>query len=78
MIVHKLNGNNGKTKELFEAEFHQMRLGKAEFVGPGKYIDSIGGYDNIYRLDFPDQDELREFIEELIELYNSRETEEAA
>lgn len=73
MIVHALNGNTGKTKKLFIAEFKRMRNGKAEFVGEGKYIDSIGSYDNIYRLDFPEQDELKEFIEELIELYNSRE-----
>lgn len=73
MIVHKLNTNTGKSKELFDADFNQIRKGKAEFVGEGKYIDSIGTYDNIYRLDFPDQDELKEFIEELIELYNSRE-----
>jgi|LakMenE18May11ns_1017448.scaffolds.fasta_scaffold9519120_2 hypothetical protein len=73
MIVHKLNGNTGNTKLLFEAEFDRIRRGKAEFVGEGKYISSIGSFDSRYRLDFPNQEELKAFIEELIELYNSRE-----
>ena len=73
MIVHKLNGTTDKMKKLFEAEFSEIRKGKAEFVGSGKYIDSIGSYDDTYRLDFPHQEELREFIESLIELYNDRE-----
>jgi hypothetical protein len=73
MIVHNFDTNTGKTKQLFDAEFNQIRKGKAEFVGEGKYIENIGSYDIIYRLDFPDQDELKVFIEELIELYNSRE-----
>lgn len=74
MIVHKLDGNTGKTKALFEAEFDCIRKGKAEFIGEGKYIDSIGSVDDTYRLDFPDQEELKDLIESLIELYNDRET----
>ena len=76
MIVHKLNGYTGKTKLLFEAEFDCVRNGKAVFTGE-LYGSSIGSYDDKYRLDFPDQEELKEFIEELIELYNSREEETA-
>lgn len=64
MLVHKLYSNTGKTKALFEAEFDLIRKDKAEFVGE---------YGDKYRLAFPDQEELKEFIEELIELYNSRE-----
>lgn len=73
MIIHKLNTNTGRIKKLFEAEFDGVQNGKARFRGEGGYIDSIGPFDNIYRLDFPDQDELRSFIEELIELFNSKE-----
>lgn len=76
MIVHMLDGNTGRTKKLFEAEYDQVRKGKAEFVGEGKYIKNIGPVDNRYRLDFFCQDELKLFIEDLIELYNSRENDD--
>lgn len=76
MIVHVYNDDTGKTKMLFEAEYDQIRQGKALFTGEGKYIDSIGPTYKTYRLDFPHQNELKEFIEDLIELYNSREGEE--
>lgn len=65
MIIHKLNENTDKISKLFEAEYDSIKNSKAIFTD-----------DNfIYRLDFPDQNELKDFIEDLIELYNSREEE---
>lgn len=79
MIVHKNNcrilsgggpeGNaNYKTKWMFEAEYDGIRQGKV-------YFSDVNN-NNTYRLDFSDQDELRELIEDLIELHNSREGDE--
>lgn len=76
MIVHKNTcriisgggpeGNaNYKTKWMFEAEYDAIVNGRA-------YFSDVNN-NNTYRLDFSDQDELRELIEDLIELYNSRE-----
>jgi hypothetical protein len=75
MIVHKLNENTDKVIKLFEAEYTGVKLGKAIFTGHGGYVDKIGPYDLVYRFDFPDREELKEFIEDLIELYNSSEGE---
>jgi hypothetical protein len=73
MIVHRSNGNTGAVKKLFDAEYEGVRNEKAYFKGYGGYIKHVGLYDNTYRLTFPDQNELKVFIEDLIELYNSRE-----
>lgn len=70
MIAHILNNNTNKTKKLFEAEFSCVRHGKIEFTGDIDYMDYT------YRFDIPDQKELKELIEDLIELYNSREEDE--
>ena len=74
MIVHKCT-NTGQVRKLFEADFEGIKNGKAHFRSYGGYTMHIGMYDNLYRLAFPDQDELRIFIEDLIDLYNSREPE---
>lgn len=73
MIVHKLNTNTGQVRKLFEADYTGIQGGKARFRGEGGYIEHIGPFDNIYRLAFPDQSELRTLIEDLIELFNERE-----
>lgn len=78
MQVHKFDGRTDKTTKLFEAEYEGVKKGKVIFSGDGKYIDSIGQTTNLYRLDFTDQDELKDLIEDLIELYNSRVAEESS
>ena len=78
MIVHKCNTNTGQVRKLFEADFEGIKNGNARFRGEGGYVEHIGPYDNLYRLAFPDQDELRVFIEELIGLYNTREEQHVA
>lgn len=65
MIVHKHNDRTDKTQWMFEAEYGSTTNGKAYFTDVNN--------SNTYRLSFPDQEELKEFIEDLIELYNSRE-----
>ena len=65
MIVHKMNEDTDKVSKLFEAEYNNMRNSKAVFTNDSSNF--------IYRLSFPEQDELKCFIEDLIELYNSRE-----
>jgi hypothetical protein len=73
MILYKTNMNNGKTKA-YETEYEGMKNDKARFKGYGGYIKNIGPYDIVYRLEFNNQKELQNLIEDLIELYNSRET----
>lgn len=73
MILDKYNENKDTLKTVFEGEYEGIVNGKAIFVADGKYIDSIGPTYIKYRLNFNDQEELREFIEDMIELYNSRE-----
>ena len=69
MIFHKHNDRIDKTKLMFQAEYKGKINDKAYFT------DVDNG--NTYRLSFTDQEELKEFIEDLIELYNSREGDEA-
>jgi len=76
MIVHKCNTNTGRVKKLFDAKYDGIKNEKVYFRGEGGYIEHIGPYDNLYRLAFPCQHELRKLIEDLIELYNSKEPDE--
>jgi hypothetical protein len=69
MIVHKHNDRTDKTQWMFEAEYNGKINDKAYFTDVNN--------SNTYRLSFLDQEELKEFIEDLIELYNSREGDEA-
>ena len=73
MIIHKSNGNTGKVTKVFEGRYISFKNEKAYFKGYGGYIDKIGPYDNTFRLSFPEQEELKVLIENLIELYNDRE-----
>ncbi len=56
-----------------DAEYAGIKNGKLRFIET-QYTKKYT-YDTVYRFEIPNQDELRELIEDLIEMYNERETE---
>ncbi len=71
MICHRLNGDTGQMKKLFEAEYEGLKKGHPVFKGEGGYVgDRAGPYDYKYRLKFTDASELRHLIDDLVQAYN--------
>lgn len=72
MICHRLNGNTGAMKKLFEAAYDGLsKKRQPVFRGEGGYIDRVGPYDYKYRMKFEEADELRRMIHDLVEAYNN-------